>query len=122
VAIAGHSFGGSLTVLLAAQESNLRTAIVFSGAGYSWDRSPALREKLLSALEHVQTPVFFIHAANDYSIHSGQAMDARLEQLGKPHQLKIYPAVGHTPDDGHDFLFARVKIWEADVFAFLDKR
>lgn len=122
VAIVGHSFGGSLTILLAAQESNLRAAVVFSAAGYSWDRSPELREKLLSAVGHVQTPIFFIHAANDYSIHSGQALDARLEQLGKPHQLKIYPAIGSTSDDGHNFPLVGVNIWEPDVFAFLGKQ
>jgi len=29
----GHSFGGSLTVLLAERESNLRAVVIFSGAG-----------------------------------------------------------------------------------------
>ena len=48
-------------------------------------------------------------------------MDARLAELGKPHTLKIYPPIGRTPDDGHDFPFSGIKIWEADVFAFLDK-
>ena len=40
VAAIGHSFGGSLTVLLAEREPNLRAVVVFSGAGYSFDRSP----------------------------------------------------------------------------------
>src|SRR5713101_3082265 len=43
VAAIGHSFGGSLTVLLAEREPNLRAVVVFSGAGYSFDRSPELR-------------------------------------------------------------------------------
>src|SRR5258708_14415329 len=42
VAVIGHSFGGSLTVLLAEREPNLRAVVVFSGAGYSFDRSPEL--------------------------------------------------------------------------------
>jgi hypothetical protein len=52
---------------------------------------------------------------------AGQALDAELERLGKPHRLKIYPPVGKTPDDGHDFLHLGVSIWEPDVFAFLDE-
>jgi dienelactone hydrolase len=120
VAVVGHSFGGSLTLLMAEREPDLRAAVIFSGAGYSWDRSPELRAQLLTAVEHIGMPVFFIHAANDYSVASGKALDAKLQQLGKPHLLKIYPPIGQTPDDGHAFLFLGVKIWEPDVFAFLD--
>jgi carboxymethylenebutenolidase len=120
LALIGHSFGGSLTVLLAEREPALRALVVFSAAGYSWDRSPDLRARLLAALSHVQAPVFFIHAANDYSLNPGRAMDHRLEQLGKPHRLKIYPPIGRTPEDGHAFPLTGVKIWESDVFEFLN--
>jgi carboxymethylenebutenolidase len=120
IALVGHSFGGSLTLLLAEREPALRSLVVFSAAGYSWDRSPGLRARLLAALGHIQAPVFFIHAANDYSLHPGQAMDQRLAQLGKPHRLKIYPPIGSTPEDGHAFPLIGVKIWEPDVFEFLD--
>jgi len=121
VAVVGHSFGGSLTVLLAEREPSLRAVVVFSGAGYSFDRSPELRARLLAAIDHVAAPVFFIHAENDYSLSSGKVLDARREQIGKPHRLKIYPPIGHTVDDGHDFLHLGVNIWEPDVFAFLDE-
>ena len=120
VAVIGHSFGGSLTLLMAEREPNLRAVVIFSGSGYSWDRSPELRARLLAAVQHIGMPVFFIHAANDYSVASGKALDAKLQQLGKPHLLKIYPPIGQTPDDGHAFPFLGVKIWEPDVFAFLD--
>src|SRR5262249_21899986 len=46
VALVGHSFGGSLTVLMAEREPSLRAAVIFSGTGYSWDRSPDLRTRL----------------------------------------------------------------------------
>lgn len=121
VAAVGQSFGGSLTVLLAEREPNLRAVVVFSGAGYSFDRSPELRTRLLAAVDHIAAPVFFIHAENDYSLSSGKVLDARREQIGKPHRLKIYPPIGHTVDDGHDFLHLGVNIWEPDVFAFLDE-
>jgi carboxymethylenebutenolidase len=121
VAAVGHSFGGSLTLLLAEREPNLRAVIVFSCAGYSFDRFPQLRARLLTAIDHIAAPVFFIHAENDYSLSSGKVLDARREQIGKPHRLKIYPPIGHTVDDGHDFLHLGVSIWEPDVFAFLDE-
>ncbi|MDP8981100.1 MAG: dienelactone hydrolase family protein [Acidobacteriota bacterium] len=119
IALVGHSFGGSLTVLLAEREPNLRAVVVFSAAGYSFDRSPALRARLLTAIDRIAAPVFFIHAENDYSLSSGKVLDARREHIGKPHRLKIYPPVGQTVDDGHDFLHLGVNIWEPDVFAFL---
>jgi carboxymethylenebutenolidase len=121
IALVGHSFGGSLTVLLAEREPNLRAVVIFSGAGYSFDRSPALRARLLNAVDRIAAPVFFIHAENDYSLSSGKVLDARRDEIGKPHRLKIYPPIGQTVDDGHDFLHLGVNIWEPDVFAFLDE-
>ena len=121
VALVGHSFGGSLTVLMAERESKLRAIVVFSPAGYSFDRSSDLRTRLLTAVDHITAPVFFIHAKNDYSLSSGKVLDARRELIGKPHRLKIYPPIGDTADAGHDFLHLGVNIWEPDVFAFLDE-
>jgi dienelactone hydrolase len=121
VALVGHSFGGSLTVLMAERDSALRAAVVFSGAGYSWDRSPALRRRLLDAVDHASVPFFFIHTENDYATAAGEGLDAELGRLGKPHRLKVYPPVGKTPDEGHDFLHLGVSIWEPEVFAFLDE-
>jgi carboxymethylenebutenolidase len=121
VGVVGQSFGGSLTVLLAEREPNLRAVVVFSGAGYSFDRSPELRKRLLAAMDHISAPVFFVHAENDYSLSSGKVLDARREEIGKPHRLKIYPPIGHTVEDGHDFLYRGVSIWEPDVFGFLEE-
>ena len=120
VAIIGHSFGGSLSVLMTEREPTLRAAVVFSTAGYSWDRSPELRARLLEAARRTTVPLFFIHAENDYSTSSGTSLDAELARLGKPHRLRIYPPVGRTADDGHDFPLNSVATWEPDVFAFLD--
>jgi dienelactone hydrolase len=118
VSLVGHSFGGSLTLLLAEREPDVRAIVLFSTAGYSWDRSPELRARLLAALPHITAPVFLMHAANDYSTNPGKALDERLAELGKVHRLKIYPPIGTTPDEGHD-LPLRPAIWESDVFAFL---
>ena len=121
VAIVAHSFGGSLTILQAERVPDLRAVVIFSAAGYSWDQSAELRARLLAAMAHIRAPVFLIHAANDYSVSPGNALDARLAQLGKPHQLKIYPSIGRTPDDGHNFVFLGLNVWAPEVFGFLDK-
>jgi len=119
MALVGQSFGGSLTLLMAARDPTLRAAVVFSAAGYSWDRSRDLRQRLIAAADHVSMPVFFIHAEIDYSLAPGKSLDAELTRLGKPHRLAIYPAAGETPEQGHDFLYRHVPVWEPDVFAFL---
>jgi carboxymethylenebutenolidase len=121
VAVIGHSFGGPLTLLLAEREPKLQAVVIFSGVAYSWDRSAQLRARLLAAVARIAAPVFFIHAANDYSLAAGKALDARLGQLGKSHRLKIYPPIGHTAEEGHGFLYLGVSSWEPDVFAFLDE-
>ena len=87
---------------LAEREPNLRAVVVFSGAGYSFDRSSELRARLLAAVDHVAAPVFFIHAENDYSLSSGKVLDARREPR-KPHRLKIYPPIGDTWTMGTTF-------------------
>jgi carboxymethylenebutenolidase len=121
IAVAGHSFGGSLTLFLAARDTTLRAAVDFSGSAYSWRLSPELRARLLEAVGRTSAPVFFIHAANDYSVAPGRALAAEMQRLGKAHRLKIYPAVGRTAKEGHGFVFSGVGMWEPDVFAFLDE-
>ncbi len=120
VAIAGHSFGGSLTLLQAARDSTLRAVVAFSGSAYTWPLSPELRTALLQAVGQIKAPIFFIHAANDYSTIPGVKLSAELQRLGKPHRLKIYPAFGKTSGEGHNLVFLSVPTWEPDVFAFLD--
>jgi carboxymethylenebutenolidase len=121
IAIVGHSFGASLSILQAEREPGLSAMVLFSTTGYSWDRSPELRSRLTAAMKRIRAPVFLIHAENDYSTNPGKALDARLAELRKVHRLKIYPPIGKTPDDGHDFPLNGVPIWEPDVFAFLDE-
>jgi hypothetical protein len=62
-----------------------------------------------------------IQAVNDYSTAPGNALADELERLNKPHLLKIYPPVGQTPEDGHNFLYLAITQWEHDVFGFLDE-
>jgi dienelactone hydrolase len=120
VAVVGHSFGGSLTLLMAGRDPAIRAIVTFAAVGYSWDRSPPLRARLGAAVERMSAAAFLITAANDFSLGPEEALGAQMDRLGRPpHQVRIYPAVGQTPAEGHDFVHQRVATWEPDVFAFL---
>jgi len=121
IVVVGHSFGGQLALLAAERDSTLRAAVTFSAAAASWDSSPEIRESMLTAVRKTVAPLMLLHAANDYSTTPGKAIADELARLGKPHVLKIYPAVGNTADDGHNFVYTAVALWEADVFKFLGK-
>ncbi len=121
VAVVGHSFGGMLALLLAERDSTLRAVVDFAGGAASWPRSLPLRDTLRAAVREVVVPVFFIHAANDLSVEPGKTLAAEMAALGRPHELKIYPAFGATPAEGHGLIFLDPAAWEEDVFAFLGR-
>jgi dienelactone hydrolase len=119
IAVGGHSFGGQLALLAAERDPEVRAVVAFGAAARSWEGSPKLQEHLRLAASRTTTPVFFIHAANDVSVAPGNELAAAMTRAGKPGRVKIYPAVGTTETEGHDFVHLGVKIWEDDVFAFL---
>jgi carboxymethylenebutenolidase len=121
IAVVGHSFGGKITLLAAERDSRLRAAITFGAAAASWEGSPEMRERLLTAVRNTSVPIMLVHAANDYSATADKALDSELARLNKPHLLKIYPPFGKTADDGHMVVYTDIAEWEADVFAFLDQ-
>jgi carboxymethylenebutenolidase len=121
IAIAGHSFGGQLTLLAAERDNTLRAAVAFAAAANSWERSGELCDRLLAAVDKATVPIMLIHAANDYSTAPGYALAGELERLHKPHLLKIYPPVGRTSEEGHNLLYLAIPQWEDDVLKFLDE-
>jgi dienelactone hydrolase len=121
IAVIGHSFGGSLALLLAEHEPSLKSVVIFGPAGYSWDRSPQLRTRLINAVKNITAPSMIIHAQNDYSTNPGYALDSVMNQLNKPHILKIYPKFGNSPFEGHNLISLSIETWEADVFKFLNE-
>ena len=119
LAIVGHSFGGSLALLLAAEEPQIRAVISFGGAAGSWNRSPYLRESLTSAVRKLSNPVFFAYAANDYSTKPAEELHAEMVAHGKEHVLKLYAAFGRSQAEGHNIVYLSMETWERDVFDFL---
>lgn len=122
IAVVGHSFGGSLSLVMAARDPEIRAVVSFGGAAGSWTQSPMLRERLLGDVDHLSASVLFVHAANDYSTAPGRVLSDEMQQRGKPHVLKIYPPFGPDTRTGHNLVFGSVLTWEADAFAFLDEQ
>jgi len=121
IAIAGHSFGGQLTLLAAEKDNTVRAAVAFAAAANSWEHSREVRDRLVAAADKATAPIMLIQAANDYSTVPGYALAGELERLHEPHLLKIYPPVGRTSEDGHNLLYLAIPQWEHDVFEFLDE-
>jgi len=121
IGLLGHSLGGSLSLLLAARDTSIRVVVSFGGAAGSWEDSPDLRARLVVAVGQTRAAVFFNHAANDYSTASGTALAAEMKRLGRPHLLRIYPAVGQSSRDGHNMVYRDPSVWKSDVVAFLSQ-
>jgi dienelactone hydrolase len=121
IAVVGHSFGGLLAMLMAERDPSIRAVVNFGGGARSWPLSSYLRGRLMQATNKLAAPVFFIHAANDYSTDPGTVLDAELARKGKTHLLKIYPAFGASTREGHNLIYLSVSTWEREVFAFLDQ-
>src|SRR5215467_4576741 len=100
VAVAGHSFGGVLTLLSGERGDEIRAEVAFAAGANSWRASPELRARLFAALGKTLAPVMLVQAANDYDTSPGTEMAAELTRLHKTNVLKIYPAVGKTADEG----------------------
>jgi len=120
IGVVGHSFGGSLSLVLAAVAPQVRATVVFGPAAASWERSSGLQRRLIDAVRRTSSPVLFVHAANDYSIAPGKVLASEMERAHQPHALMIYPPSGATAAEGHNLVFRSPSTWEADVFAFLD--
>jgi dienelactone hydrolase len=121
LAVVGHSFGGSLSLLLAEHDPNLKAVVAFGAAAQSWDRSSALRSRLMLAAQRLQAPLLLLYAYNDYSIRPGRVLIAASKRDGEACRLVILPANGSGPEEGHDAVYSAVGTWAPTVFQFLDR-
>lgn len=121
VGVVGHSFGGSLALLVAARDTAIKATVDFSGGAGSWN-NPDLRNTLIAAVNQLTSPVLFLFASNDYSVEPGRVLAAELARLGKVHQLRVFPPFGKTPAEGHNFVYSAVEKWDVVVFPFLDQQ
>jgi len=120
IVVAGISFGGIQTMLMAAQPSGLKAALNFAGGAMMWEKSPEVAAWMQKGIANVNIPVYFIQAENDFSTKPSIVLSEEMKKLGKPCQVKIYPPRGTTAMDGHSFIIAP-EIWGPDVFPQLEK-
>jgi dienelactone hydrolase len=119
IAVAGCSFGGIQTILMAEQGLGLRASIDFAGAAQTWKDAPALQDRLIKAVRHAQMPVLFIQAENDYDLAPSRTLAAEMEKANKPHASQICPHFGKTAQDAHEFCVHGGEIWADKVFSYL---
>jgi dienelactone hydrolase len=119
IGVMGSSFGGVNTLLAATRTDGFRCAVEFAGAAMNWDRAPALREALMEAAAKVRCPIFFIQAANDYSIGPTESLPGAVR--GAIVQAMIYPPFGVTAHEGHLFERDGSRLWGDDVRRFLER-
>ena len=121
VAVVGHSFGGSLGLLVAARDKSLRAVVNFAGAAGSWEGSAELQETLIAAVDRLTAPVLFVYAANDFSVAPGKILDGEMTRRSKVHRLTLFPSFGKSVDEAHWFVYLAIATWEPEVFDFLDE-
>jgi carboxymethylenebutenolidase len=120
MAVAGCSYGGIETVFTAERSLGLRSAVDFAGAAQTWATDPPLQARMTTSVDNATVPIFFLQAANDYNTQPTQVLSAEMQSVNKPHQAKIYPPYGTTPDDGHaGFCFDGTAVWGDDVANFI---
>lgn len=121
IGVMGSSFGGTTTLLAASKTSRFTCAIDFAGAAMNWDRTPGLRALMTKAAHRLTVPVFFISAANDYSIRPTVELAASLAPTVHAVQSRVYPAFGVNHHEGHLLESRGPAVWAADVRRFLER-
>ena len=119
IAVAGNSFGG-IAAVLGAERGGYCAAVDASGAAQSWAQSPALQARMTSAVRNARAPILFFQAENDFDLAPTRVLHAAMQQAGKPAEMKIYPAFGASPRDGHSFAYRGVAVWADDVIRFVE--
>ncbi len=124
IIMSGISFGGIQTVLSAEKDLGMQAYIPFAPAAMSWEKVPQVQERLETALENAQAPVFLIQAENDYSIAPSEQLGPVLDQNGSQNRHKVYPPFeiekGHA--GGHaEFALHGMELWQEDVSDFLQE-
>jgi len=119
IVVSGCSFGGIQTLLTAEKGLGARAFIAFAPAAQSWNNG-LLQSRLEQAVKNARAPVFILQAKNDYS--TGPAKVLGKVAITKGGRAEIYPAFGHSEQDGHwGFATSKagIEMWQNDVLNFI---
>jgi carboxymethylenebutenolidase len=120
IGVAGNSFGG-IEAILGAEQGSYCSAIDLSGGAESWAQAPELQAMMTRTVRKARSPIFFLQAENDYDLSPTRVLSAEMKNAGKPYDMKIYPAFGKSPEEGHSFAYLGGSVWADDVFRFLER-
>jgi carboxymethylenebutenolidase len=118
IAVAGNSFGG-VEAVLGAERGSYCAAVDSAGGAQSWAVAPELQALMKHAVMNSRVPIFFFQAANDYDTTPSNTLAAAMRDAGKTYEVKIYPAYGGSPDEGHTLGYFGASVWLEDVLRFL---
>ena len=121
IAVAGVSFGGYQSLLMATRNAGVCATIDFAGGAMNWERSEQVPTWMKGLVANIKIPVYFIQAENDFSIAPSKELALEMHRLNKPYRIKIYPAFGNDNMRGHMLGYFGADVWSKDVFEFLDK-
>ncbi|MDR6871980.1 dienelactone hydrolase [Bosea sp. BE125] len=120
IAVMGNSFGGIETVL-GARNGAYCAAVDAAGGAESWDEAPALRDTMTWAVREASQPILFFQAENDVTTAPSRELFAARKAVGRPAEIRIFPAFGASSREGHAFPYRGVDIWKDEVIRFLER-
>lgn len=121
IAISGCSYGGIQTLLAGERDLGVKALVPFAPGAMSWERNVALQDRLLHSIDLAKAPIFLIQAQNDYDLAPSRVLSKEASKKHKDFQSKIYPAFGHSHQEGHwGFCSTATDVWGADVLALLE--
>lgn len=120
IGVMGSSFGGTVTLFSAAKTPRFRCAVEFAGAAMNWEKTPGLRAAMHAAAANLTQPIFFLQAANDYSVRPTIELAEGLAGSSITVASKVYPPLGLSRDEGHFLYRDGPLVWGPDVRRFLE--
>ena len=116
----GDSFSG-IETLLGAERVRYCAAVDSAGGAESWALAPQLQSIMVRPVSNSKAPVFFFQAQNDFDLTPTTALASAMQHAGKTSEMKVYPAFGRSPQEGHTFGYFGSSVWSEDVFRFLNR-
>ena len=136
IALAGHSYGGSLMVFANAELKDHNVAINISGAELSWNRHPNWKTVLSATMNKAQhRPIYFLQPANARTLEPSEVLHGIAVARKYRSQAKVFPAAPcfRDPCDTSEEPEARqahttfvrrrdqVELWAPSVIEFINR-
>jgi carboxymethylenebutenolidase len=122
VAAVGCSLGGIEALFAAENGTGIVAAIDFAGASMTWSTSRVLQDRMKDAAAHAKVPVLFLQAENDFDTEPSLVLYETMRAVGRPAEMRIYPAHGNSPEEGHAFCGGGARpAWGDEVLDFLGR-